>query len=340
MSEFVSKLEEIMKADELNFEPTPAFGRWKQYFPEEAVQHPAKANLNLIEFLIKEFTKEGDLVLDPMAGTGSTCVLASLMGRDSICIDIEEKFVKWMEGARERVEKARTLTKKGKMIVMHGDARELSKLIQKADTVITSPPYSETLSVNAGGMRGEWNKSGVAEAKNLPKPYSSNTKNIGNLPLGSIDAVITSPPYEATDMRNSKLFLKMREQPWSNWYNRSLDGNAVKYYLSKGYESKDNIGNLKGETYLTAMLKVYMEMHKVLKPNGLAIVIIKPFIRDKKVIDLPYYTYLLMKKAGFKLIKLYKLRLEQRSFWRILYERKFPEVPKIRHEYVLVCVKE
>jgi hypothetical protein len=87
------------------------------------------------------------------------------------------------------------------------------------------------------------------------------------------------------------------------------------------------------------MFKIYKEMWKVLKENGLAIVAIKPFIRNKKIIDLPYYTYLLMNKAGFVLEKLYKLKLKNMSFWRILYHKKFPNIPKIMHEYILVMRK-
>jgi len=104
-------------------------------------------------------------------------------------------------------------------------------------------------------------------------------------------------------------------------------------------ENKDNIGNLAKETYLEAMLKVYTEMWKVLKPQGKAIIIIKPFIRNKKVVDLPYHTWLLLKQAGFTLTRLFKLRLKQQSFWRILYHKKFPNVPQIKHEYVLVTQK-
>jgi ubiquinone/menaquinone biosynthesis C-methylase UbiE len=93
-------------------------------------------------------------------------------------------------------------------------------------------------------------------------------------------------------------------------------------------------------TYLSEMLKVYREMYKVLKPNGLAIIVIKPYIRNKKVVDLPYYTYLLMERVGFRLEKLYKFRLPAKSFWRILYHRRFPTVPIIAHEYVIVTRKQ
>jgi len=57
-----------MVAVELNFPPTPGFGKYKFVMPKEAVAHPAKANTLLIEFLVKNFTQEGDVVLDPMAG--------------------------------------------------------------------------------------------------------------------------------------------------------------------------------------------------------------------------------------------------------------------------------
>jgi len=186
---FKSKLEELMPAEELLFDPTPAFGEYKKFL-EHAIAHPAKMNTKLLEFLIKKFTSEGDVVLDPMAGSGSTGVVAALYGRNAICVELEKKFYKWMEKARENVEKHPTLTPKGKIVNICGDARKLSELLSRADVCITSPPYAKS------------------------------------------------------DMRKSKLFLKMREQPGSNWFNRSLDGNAVKYYLSDGYETRDNIGNL------------------------------------------------------------------------------------------------
>lgn len=57
--------------------------------------------------------------------------------------------------------------------------------------------------------------------------------------------------------------------------------------------------------------------------------------RDKRPVDLPYHSYLLM----LELERLYKLRLPNQSFWMVLYYRRFPDVPVIQHEYVLVCRK-
>jgi len=47
-----------------------------------------------------------------------------------------------------------------------------------------------------------------------------------------------------------------------------------------------------------------------------------------------------MKRAGFVLEKLYKLRLRQLSFWRILAYKKYPDAPRIMHEYVIIARKQ
>ena len=105
-------------------------------------------------------------------------------------------------------------------------------------------------------------------------------------------------------------------------------------------ESKENIGEIKKhETYLEAMLKVYSEMFKVLKPNGLAIIVVKPFQRNWKIVDLPHHTYLLLKKSGFLLQALYKLKLKRMSFWRNRQYKENPDLSRIAHEYVLVVRK-
>ena len=161
-------------------------------------------------------------------------------------------------------------------------------------------------------------------AKFLPSNLSRD--NIGNLPFGSVDTIITSPPYmDAISRQGGPV---------------NVTGVGISTLTAREYSpSRDNIGNMGGETYLEAMLKVYNEMWKVLKPNGRAIVIVKPFIRKRRVVDLPYYTWLLMSRVGFKLEKLYKLRLKTQSFWRKLYYKKNPDIPKIAHEYILVCRK-
>ena len=71
----------------------------------ESVAHPAKASLYLIYFLIKNYTKKGDVVADIMAGTGSTGIVASYLGRHAVLVELEEKFVKWIKKNVKLLEK-------------------------------------------------------------------------------------------------------------------------------------------------------------------------------------------------------------------------------------------
>jgi len=42
------------------------------------------------------FSFVGDVVLDPFGGTGSTAVAAAMLGRSSISVDVEERYVELM----------------------------------------------------------------------------------------------------------------------------------------------------------------------------------------------------------------------------------------------------
>lgn len=64
--------------------------------------HAATFPVALPEWFIKLFTEPGDVVLDPFAGSGTTCVAAKQLGRHWIGIDLEQEFV---DLAEERLKK-------------------------------------------------------------------------------------------------------------------------------------------------------------------------------------------------------------------------------------------
>lgn len=55
--------------------------------------HPVQLPKRLLEFVISLTTKEGDIVLDPMCGTGTTLVVAKEMGRKYVGIDIDPTYI-------------------------------------------------------------------------------------------------------------------------------------------------------------------------------------------------------------------------------------------------------
>jgi len=62
-------------------------------FNERVGWHPCQMPEKLLERIILACTNEGDLVLDPFAGSGTTCVVAAKLNRRYIGIEISEKYV-------------------------------------------------------------------------------------------------------------------------------------------------------------------------------------------------------------------------------------------------------
>ncbi|MEM8987291.1 MAG: DNA methyltransferase [Pseudomonadota bacterium] len=54
--------------------------------------HPTEKAVSVIAPLVKAFSKPGDVVLDPFAGSGTTAVASSLNGRRYIGIELEERY--------------------------------------------------------------------------------------------------------------------------------------------------------------------------------------------------------------------------------------------------------
>lgn len=69
-------------------------------FKERCAWHPTQHPIALVERCIKLSTKPGDVVLDPVCGTGTTCVAAQRTGRHYIGIELSEEYA---QKARERI---------------------------------------------------------------------------------------------------------------------------------------------------------------------------------------------------------------------------------------------
>jgi len=71
--------------------------------------HSTQKPIELLKRVILTSTKEGDLILDPMAGTGTTGYVAKALRRDFVMIEINERYI---EGMVERFKKPLRITDK------------------------------------------------------------------------------------------------------------------------------------------------------------------------------------------------------------------------------------
>lgn len=68
--------------------------------PHKGSIHPTQKPVRLLERLMALITDEGDVVLDPFAGSGSTIIAALNTGRKCIAYEIDDEY---FDGAKERV---------------------------------------------------------------------------------------------------------------------------------------------------------------------------------------------------------------------------------------------
>ena len=366
----------------------------KRVFKAASFAHPAKMLLGLQIYLIEHYTKTGDTILDPMAGSG-TILMACTLGRNVVCVELEKKFVDMQKANWQKIKTLGPMMfcRMGEATILQGDARNLNGLL--ADNILFSPPYAET-SGDIGktppklvaDLAKKYKRSSWIESTKSPyrdKAIPDNPNNISNLLYGEISAVISSPPYaeaqegggiakkvyqgskhSPTDLIGKRSYMpnqhgqtegQIGNLPYgkadavitSPPYEGAMDGGSrhtkggipqrelkMKRLGSYDTENKQNIGNLYTENYLQAMLQVYRECHKVLKENGLMVLVVKNFIRDKKIVRLDLDTIKICEKAGFKLKERLARKLTSQSFWRTIYHNKYPDVPKIEYEDVLI----
>jgi DNA modification methylase len=140
--------------------------------------HPAKFPETMAQEFIEFFTKKGETVLDPMAGTGSTLVAALRAGRNSYGIELNPKYAKIARQIIEEERKsldasAENLTSE----IINGDAAQIANYhLPTIDYVLTSPPYWDMLRA-----RGAETQKKRRASANLDVHYSDDPKDLGNV---------------------------------------------------------------------------------------------------------------------------------------------------------------
>lgn len=139
-------------------------------------QHPAPFSYQDISRLIRFFTKEGETVLDPFVGVGSTLKAAAVEGRKGIGIELSGKYA---DLARLRLKTELNGDSRicREQRVIKGDARKIVPKLppNSVKFVVTSPPYWNILHKQDHKARQE------RIAHGLDTRYSNVDADLGNV---------------------------------------------------------------------------------------------------------------------------------------------------------------
>lgn len=164
--------------------------------------HGAVYPVKLAERLIKMYSKEGDTVLDPFLGIGTTLIAAQNLKRHGIGIELNPKFTqiaeKWLNENRG------LFLNEFNYKVINDDCRNLLQYIKKDDiqVTVTSPPYANFIRKSIEDRTNTHKKSVITfENKSTVKPYSDDKRDFGNLPYQEFleeIKIILKANYEVT----------------------------------------------------------------------------------------------------------------------------------------------
>jgi hypothetical protein len=302
---------------------------------EDSVAHPAKMAWGLAFRIFAHLRElgllaDGDTVLDPMAGTGRTNVVAGALGYASISVELESQFMEFQAGMEEA--RQQRSGPKPPWTRLQGDARGLTGLLDEAGLVgVTSPPYDTAHGHPSLGNvnKDNWGNEGrdITKRRGKSGDYGASDGQIGAVS-------ITSPPYDnRLSDADERAFMDPdgkharpatsyghaggnignlravgvtsppydgQETPWNRQGKGAQhDEERASHRKYLGAESKGQLGAETGGTYATAMLQVYREMARCCR---VAVIVTKNPTRAGRIHPLHRITARLLRKAGFRIV--------------------------------------
>ena len=140
--------------------------------------HPATFPISLARKVIELFTHEGQLVLDPFVGSGTTLIAARDLSRNAVGFDLNSQYVQL---CKQRLAQT-TLLGEAAQVAVNDNALLVPDYLEQetVSLIFTSPPYANLLN------RQRQNKS-RRDRKNAQlgkiEQYSQDPRDLGTMPL-------------------------------------------------------------------------------------------------------------------------------------------------------------
>ncbi|MUN91319.1 DNA methyltransferase [Enterococcus gallinarum] len=200
--------------------------------------HPATFPISLAVKVISLFSHEGELVLDPFSGSGTTLLAAKDLNRNAIGFDINPHYC---ELAESRV--SQLTMELAEQFVVNDDARSISDYIspKTVKLVITSPPYANILNRKRKNKsrRGDKRKN---EQYDKIEQYSQNENDLGTLSTEQYEKEIETIFKGIKPLMTDKGHVIINiTDAWIDGHRSPLHINIINAMQKAGYEFRNTI---------------------------------------------------------------------------------------------------
>lgn len=161
-------------------------GVWEFYYEGRDIRdktlHPATFPISLAKKVISLFTHEGELVIDPFVGSGTTLLAANDLNRNAVGFDLQRKYVE-LAASRLTATKG-AMFSDAKQFAVHDDARNIPQYLhpESVSLIWTSPPYANLLNrkrKNKSRRNRDNGQLGKVEQ------YSQDSRDLGTMEINS-----------------------------------------------------------------------------------------------------------------------------------------------------------
>lgn len=158
-------------------------GVWQFFYEIRDIRdksvHPATFPISLAKKVIELFTHQGQLLIDPFVGSGTSLIAANDLNRNAVGFDLQKKYV---ELCSNRLQKNPNLFNACAQMAVQDDARNIAKYISPntVSLIWTSPPYANLLN-RSRQNKSRRNRNNAQLGK--VEQYSQDARDLGTMAI-------------------------------------------------------------------------------------------------------------------------------------------------------------
>ena len=157
-------------------------GVWQFFYESRDIRdktiHPATFPITLAKKVMELFTHQGELVIDPFAGSGTTLVAAQDLNRNAVGFDLQGEYI---DLCKKRLA-TNQLFNNAQQLAIQDDARNISKYFEPetVSLIWTSPPYANLLNRE---RKNKSRRNRKNEQLGKVEQYSQDARDLGTMAL-------------------------------------------------------------------------------------------------------------------------------------------------------------